>query len=402
MALRKEARIVYEPPRLQVVRRADDDRRIEFVSVVLPCLNEEAGVAATVKEALAGLASAEVQGEVVVVDNGSTDRSVEFAEAAGARVVHETRRGYGAALIAGVEAARGNVVVMADADQTYSLDKVGDLLAPLTTGADIVVGSRLQGGIATNAMPLLHRYVGTPVITRILRLLTGVNLSDSQSGYRAFWRDTVLALQLQATGMEYASEMLLKAGRAGLTLVDVPSPYKVRAGDSKLNTLGDGWRHIEMLLLLSPHLSLLLPGATAVIFALLLSSISIFAPSGLPIGTHRWLPVYLSPILLIVGAEMLLLGAIAAYRSPLTPPGLRKRLLFLGRARAVNHLLLRYTLVALVGLVLEAVLGVLWLSGSSSIQLLGFAGIAQALTVIGACGVATMFAAEYSKDHQGW
>lgn len=402
MALRSEARTTHQQLPIDVVREEQQVRRVEFVSIVLPCLNEEQGVAATVAEALAGLKSAGVLGEVLVVDNGSTDRSVELAEAAGARVVHEARRGYGAAQIAGVQAARGNVVVMADADQTYSLDRVVDLLAPLSDGADIVVGSRLQGGIAADAMPLLHRYIGTPVITRVLRLLTGVNLSDSQSGYRAFWRDDMLGLHLQASGMEYASEMLLKAGRAGMTIVDVPSPYRARAGESKLNTFSDGWRHIQMLLLLSPHLSLLLPGVAAITLAVLLSSISILAPHGIAVGSQHWLPVYLSPILLVTGAEAVLLGGIAAYRSPLTPFWLSRRLLFLGRPTAVNELLLRYALVTLIGLALEGVLGGLWLAGASGPSLLGFAGIAQALIVIGTCGVATMFAAEYSKEHLGW
>src|SRR5262249_40029680 len=152
------------------------------------------------------------------------------------------QRGYGAAHVAGVKAAHGNVVVMADADQTYDLSHLGDLVAPLNQGADMVVGSRVMGGIEADAMPFLHRYVGTPVITRLLSLLTGVGLSDSQSGYRAFWRECVLSLQLRATGMEYASEMLLKAGRAGLSVREVPSPYRARVGESKLHTFSDGWR----------------------------------------------------------------------------------------------------------------------------------------------------------------
>src|SRR5207237_1041678 len=148
---------------------------------------------------------------------------------------------------------------------------------------------------------------GTPVITRALRLLIGVPLSDSQSGYRAFWRDTVLALGLRATGMEFASEMLLRAGRAGLTVREVPSPYRIRVGESKLNTLSDGWRHIQMLLLLSPHMALMLPGVLAMLAGTFLSVVSVFAPSGISIGPLHWLPVYINPMLLIIGAEALLL-----------------------------------------------------------------------------------------------
>jgi hypothetical protein len=381
---------------------AEQSRTIDFVSTVLPCLNEEEGVGATVAEAFHGLERTGLPGEVIVVDNGSTDRSVERAQAAGARVISEARRGYGAAHLAGIRAARGNVVVMADADQTYDLERMGDLLTPLTEGADIVVGSRLLGGIEREAMPFLHRYVGTPIITRVLCLLTGVGLSDSQSGYRAFWRDAVLSLELRASGMEYASEMLLRAGRARLTVQDVPSAYRARVGESKLNTLADGWRHILMLLLLSPHLALLLPGAVCVLLGAVLSCVSIFAPTGIMLGSLHWLPVFLGPTLLIIGAQALLLGGLAAYRSSLTPASIRRRLRFLGRPGAVTELIAGSGLFVLAGLLIDSCLLALWLAGKSGPALLGAAGIAQALIIIGACGVFSVMAAEYSKDHLGW
>jgi hypothetical protein len=375
---------------------------IRFVSVVLPCLNEEQAVAATVSEALAGLRRAGYDGEVIVVDNGSIDGSVEQARCAGARVVHEGRRGYGAAHIAGLKAARGDVIVMADADRTYDLEGMGELLAPLADGADLVVGNRLGGAISRGAMPPLHRYVGTPLITRVLRLLTGTALSDSQSGYRAFRRDAVLALDLKASGMEYASEMLLKAGRAGLKLAEVPTGYRPRVGESKLNTFDDGWRHLRMLLLLSPHLSLILPGVVAITTGLLLSSVSLVAPAGLGVGTERWLPVYLGPMLLILGSQGVVLGGLAAYRSSLTPAPLKRRLLFLGRTDAVNRLLGGFLGIILTGLLINALLAVLWLAGRSGPSLLGLAGIAQALIVIGGCGIVTVFAADYSRESLGF
>lgn len=373
------------------------ERRIEFVSVVLPCLNEEDAVGPTVAEAYRGLARAGYPGEVIVVDNGSTDGSVERARAAGARVVHEPRRGYGAAHLAGIRAARGNVVVMADADLTYDLENLGDLLAPLADGADMVVASRVRGTIAAGAMPPLHRYLGTPLITRLLRLLTGVSLSDSQSGYRAFWRDVVLALNLKTPGMEYASEMLLKAGRAGLVLTEVPTQYRARVGESKLNTFHDGWRHLRMLLLLGPHLTLIFPGLAAMALGLLLGGVSLVAPAGLRLGGLHWLPVFLGPMLLILGTQAMVLGCLAAYQSALTPASIRARLAFLGRKDAVDRLLSWFLLVALAGLVLDGALLVVWLGGWSSAALLGPAGVAQALVVIGLSGVATVFAADYSR-----
>jgi Glycosyl transferase family 2 len=384
--------------------RAADARRIELVSVVLPCLNEEGGVGATVAEAFRGLERAGVPGEVVVVDNGSTDRSVELAEAAGARVVHEGARGYGAAHLAGLAAARGDVVVMADADQTYDLENLGELLAPLRTGVDMVVASRLQGAIGKGAMPGLHRYVGTPVLTRVLRLLTSTRLSDSQSGYRAFWREPVVGLGLRARGMEYASEMLLKAGRAGLALAEVPTDYRPRVGESKLNTFGDGWRHIQMLLLLSPHLSLIVPGLVAALVGLVLCFVPVLAPAGLLFFSVRWLPVFIGPMLLILGAQGLFLGALAAHRSALTPVAFRRRfgLDFLDRPDAVNRLLGAFLLLALLGVLLDAVLLVAWLADRSSDRLVGMAGLAQALIVVGVSGIVTVFAADYSRESLGW
>lgn len=376
-------------------------RRIEFVSVVLPCLNEEDAVGPTVAEAYRGLARAGYPGEVIVVDNGSTDSSVERARAAGARIVHEPRRGYGAAHLAGVRAARGNVVVMADADLTYDLENLGDLLVPLAEGADMVVASRVRGTIAAGAMPPLHRYVGTPLITCLLRLLTGVSLSDSQSGYRAFWRNAVLALNLKAPGMEYASEMLLKAGRAGMILTEVPTQYRARVGESKLNTFHDGWRHLRMLLLLSPHMALIFPGLTAMMVGLLLSGVSLVAPGGLNLGGLHWLPVFLGPMLLILGAQAFVLGSLAAYRSALTPAPIRARLAFLDRNDAVNRLLTWFLITALIGMVLNSILLILWLARLSSVSLLGLAGIAQALVVIGLSGIVTVFAADYSRSSLG-
>jgi hypothetical protein len=374
------------------------NRRITFVTVVLPCLNEEEGVAGTVKEAFRGLARAGVDGEVLVVDNGSTDRSVELAAAAGARVVHEQRRGYGAAHLAGIREARGDVVVMADADQTYDLENMHRLLPLLESGADLVIGSRLQGQVHPGAMPPLHRYVGTPVITRLLRILTSVPLSDSQSGYRAFWRDRVEALGLRSPGMEYASEMLLRAGRAGYRIAEVPSDYRPRVGDSKLDTFSDGWRHLRMLLIMNPHLSLIAPGAALAVLGLLLCGVSLVAPAGLPLGSVQWLPVFAGPMLLILGANAVLLGAIAADRTDLTPPSVRARLGFLSGREAVNHLLKTFALVALAGVVLNVALFALWVLDLSSPSLLGVAGLAQAAILFGLMGIASVVAADFSRE----
>jgi hypothetical protein len=331
-------------------RAAAPSPPIECVSVVLPCLNEAPALATTIAEARRGLARAGVPGEIIVVDNGSSDGSAALATAAGVRLCHESARGYGAAVRAGIAAARGDVVVMADADQTYDLERLGDLLVPLRAGADLVVGARLGGAIATDAMPGLHRHLGTPLLNRLLTLLTGTRLVDSQSGFRAFRRTTIEGLGLRANGMEFASEMLLRAGRAGLAIAEVPVDYRRRVGTSKLSPLADGWRHLYLLLLLSPQLSLLGPGLAAAALGLLLCGLSLVAPTGLALGGLRWLPVFLGPMLLILGAQATFLGCLAAHRSALTPPRLRRALRGLDHPAAVNRLLGGFALTALLGL----------------------------------------------------
>ena len=368
-------------------------RAIRFVSVVLPCLNEEAAVGETVAEARRGLGLAGLRGEVIVVDNGSTDRSSEVAEAAGARVVREPTRGYGAAHRAGIAAAKGDVVVMADADQTYDLEGLGALVQPLMAGADMVVGSRLQGNVAPGAMPVLHRYVGTPVITRILRLLTGASLSDSQSGYRAFWREQATALDLQAPGMEYASEMLLKAARAGLDIREVPSDYRARVGESKLETLTDGWRHIRMLLVLSPHLTLILPAILSMVIGFGLLAASPFVP-----GAVGWVPVIAGALLVIMGAQVAFLGALAAERSELSPAWIQERLAIFRRPSAVDVLLRRFLLLAFTGVLLDAVLVALWGFEVAVPAVPSLVGIAQAAIVVGLGGVASLLAADFARE----
>lgn len=376
-------------------------RRATFISMVLPCLNEEAAVGATVREALEGLARAGAAGEVLVVDNGSIDRSVEEAEAAGARVVREPRRGYGAAHLAGIAAARGDVIVMADADQTYDLENLGLLVRGLEAGADMVIANRLAGAAEPGAMPSLHRRVGTPAITRIISLATGARVRDSQSGYRAFWRDKAQALNLRTPGMEYASELLLRAAHAGWTIDEIPSTYRKRVGESKLNTLGDGWRHLRYLLVTSPHLSLIYPGATALMLGLVICGMSIVSPHGVGLGSYRFLPVFLGPTLLVVGMQALSLGAIAAARSPLTPPRIKRRLGFLQGPGALNRTLGYCAGLAAMGVALNGLLFVLWIAGASGWSLLGLAGIAQAAVISGLGGIAAALAADFASESLG-
>ena len=231
------------------------------VSVVIPCLNESETIATCIIKARRSMERAGLHGEVVVADNGSMDGSPEIAATAGARVVHETRKGYGSAYLAGFAAARGRFIVMGDGDDTYDFDEVDRFVEPLMDGADMVMGSRLRGTIHKGAMPPLHRYVGNPVLTGILNLFYRSGVSDAHCGMRAFRRDALRSLDLRTSGMEFASEMVIRASKAGLKIDEIPIEYHPRQGESKLSTWSDGWRHLRFLLIHSPTHLFTIPGA---------------------------------------------------------------------------------------------------------------------------------------------
>ncbi len=232
------------------------------LSIVLPCLNEAATVASCVDKARAFLDQTGIDGEVVVADNGSSDGSAELAAARGARVINVPDRGYGRALAEGIAAARGEFVIMADADDSYDLANLGDFLVQLRQGWDLVMGNRFRGGIARGAMPFLHRYLGNPVLSGLGRLFFSSPCRDFHCGLRGFRRDAILRLDLRTTGMEFASEMVVKATLAGLRITEVPTTLVPdgRGTPSKLRTWRDGWRHLRFLLLFSPRWLFLYPG----------------------------------------------------------------------------------------------------------------------------------------------
>src|SRR5262245_17192814 len=254
----------------------DDTRRLQnrgvipsrspAVSVVMPCLNEAETVAACVTEALAALRAAGLDGEVIVADNGSSDASRELAAAAGARVVEVEERGYGAALLGGIAAARGRAIVMGDADLSYDFGDVPAFVRALEGGADLVMGSRLRGRIEKGAMPPLHRWVGNPVLSGLGRLFFPVRVSDFHCGIRGFTREAVDRMALVTTGMEFASEMVVKAALLGLVVDEIPVTLRKdgRSRRPHLRTWRDGWRHLRFLLLYSPRWLFLLPGLALV------------------------------------------------------------------------------------------------------------------------------------------
>lgn len=269
---------------------------------MLPCLNEVGSVADVVTEAFRQLEAAGRAAEVIVVDNGSTDGSAEAAERVGARVVHERRRGYGSAYLAGFRAARGDYVVMADADGSYDLGSLPAFLDRLDRGDELVMGSRFRGRIAPGAMPWTHRYIGSPVLSGLLNLLYRTGVSDAHCGMRAFRRDALARVDLRMPGMEFASEMIVNAARAGLRIGEVAVDYRVRTGVSKLRSLPDAWRHLRFLLLYSPTHLFLVPGT--VLFAVGMALLLALVRGPIAIG-----PFLLDVHYMVLGAFLALLGA---------------------------------------------------------------------------------------------
>ena len=240
------------------------------LTVVMPCLNEAETVATCVHKAAAFIADNGISGEVVVADNGSTDGSRKLAEDAGARVVPIAERGYGNALMGGILAARGEYVIMGDADDSYDFTNLMPFVTELRQGYDLVMGNRFKGGIAPGAMPPLHRYLGTPVLSFIGRLFFRSNIGDFNCGLRGFRRDSAIKLGLQATGMEFASEMIVKAALAKQKISEVPTTLAKdgRSRPPHLNTWRDGWRHLRFLLLFSPGWLFFLPGLVLLLVGL--------------------------------------------------------------------------------------------------------------------------------------
>lgn len=353
------------------------------ISVVMPCLNEEDGVAACVIEARTWIEGSGLTGEVVVVDNNSTDRSAEIAAGAGARVVAEATPGYGAALLRGFSEARGKYMVMGDCDGTYDFSNLTPLIEPLDEGYDMVVGNRLTSLLAPGAMPWAHRFIGTPMISWILRFFTGAKIRDSQCGIRSVRRDSYRRLGLKSPGMEFASEMILKAARRGLKVAEVPVPYNVRTGEAKLNTIRDGWRHLRFLLVSSPSYVFLAPGFLFLLLGLISLAITASDRSGVNIGGLDWEPVFAAGIFSVIGINALMLGLLSKLLAVRTGDVESRLVKFYHRYIGLEKLLGIAFLLIAVGGGLDVYILIQWL-GDDQRDLVPTASVAQALIIMGA------------------
>ncbi len=328
----------------------------ETVSVVIPCLNEALSVAACVEQALEGLAAAGVNGEVIVVDNGSTDGSPELAESAGARVLREAERGKGHAARTGIRESSGDLVILADADGTYDLREIKPLIDPLREGYDMVVGNRLKGHMAPNAMPRLHRYVGNPLIGVIIALVTGRRFGDCLSGLRSFRRAAWYRIAPKSPGFELETEICLRAGRHQLKVHDVPISYFERLTPSKLSGPRDGWRIIRFILIDSADRILLAPGIAGLLFgaALLLAGLYF---SAFELGSPRWEAVFVGSVLAPASLAGVVLGLATRWlhwqRGVVADPGAFVRSLGERRARRMELFFLFAAFCLVIGLSLD-------------------------------------------------
>lgn len=333
------------------------------LTILMPCLNEVRTLASCVRQARAFLETTGIVGEVLIADNGSSDGSQALALSLGARVVAVAERGYGAALRAGIEAASGRFVIMGDSDQSYDFSRLEPFVAALRQGSELVVGNRFKGGIAQDAMPWLHRYLGNPVLSFIGRRFFGGPLRDFHCGLRGFNRSAMLRLDLVTPGMEFASEMIVKALQAQLRVAEVPTTLSKDGRDRPphLNTWRDGWRHLRYLLLYTPRWLFLYPGLTLSLLGLLqLLYAHLQVPGGTrwPVGIHTQL---FAAAAMVLGWQTLLfaLGAVLArHCALLDTPHPRER--FAIRWAQSPLLALGGGIAALVGLVVCAALTLQW------------------------------------------
>jgi len=351
------------------------------VTVVIPCLNEAENIEECVGEAFRALASSGIDGEVIVVDNGSDDDSARLARAAGATVVEEPRRGYGNAYLAGFAEAAGDYIVMVDADLTYDFAEIPNFVRTLDEGAGLVLGNRMQG-IRPGAMGFLSR-IGNPLLSGFLRLLYTTPLRDAHCGMRAVRRDVLPTLELRAAGMEFASEMVIRASRSGVAMSEIPIQLHPRGGDSKLSPFRDGWRHLRLMLVYNPTFLFLIPGLVLLGLGTLIMLL-VFARVSI-LGHGLFLHALLGgSMFVIVALQLLGFGlcgrAYGVYQLGDRDPWLEK---MQGRVR-LEHGLIVGALVALAGVVIESVILAQWIArGLGSLAEERLAVLAATLIIAG-------------------
>ncbi|MEP6953437.1 MAG: glycosyltransferase family 2 protein [Solirubrobacteraceae bacterium] len=352
------------------------------ISVVIPCLNEEENIEACVRLALEVMEGAGIPGEVVVADNASDDRSAELAQAAGARVVAEPRRGYGSAYLAGFAAARGTYIVMGDADLTYDFNEIPRFLQELEAGADLVMGDRMDN-IEPGAMPWLHRYIGNPILSGTLNLFFNTGVRDAHCGMRALRRDVLPTLDLRTPGMEFASEMVIRASKEKLDIREFPIHYHPRGGESKLSSFRDGWRHLRFLLVHSPTHLFMVPGLVLAVLGFL-TAMTVIAQVDIFGRTWDLHAMIAGALFMIIGTQVVALGlcahAYGTYFMGEKDPWFDR----MRRRFRLEHGLLFGGVLTLLGLVMAGVIVGIWIDrGLGALREERLAVMAATLLIIG-------------------
>ncbi len=341
------------------------------LSIVLPCLNEERTVGTCIKKAQHFLAQNSILGEVIVADNGSSDQSIEIATRCGARVIQVEEKGYGSALRGGFAAAQGIYIIMADADDSYDLKNLLPIVQKLRAGYDLVMGNRFKGGIEPGAMPWHHRYIGNPVLSFVGKLFFRSPANDFHCGLRGFRRDAIQKMDLQTTGMELASEIVIKSSILGMSVCEVPTILSPDGRDRPphLRSFRDGWRHLRFLLLYSPAWLFLYPGLVLTVLGGMLSIALFFGPVNIGFRYIDFHTFIAAGSLMYLGLNQLSFAAITrvyAYQSGLLPhePRLFRAMRYINLEKG----LLAGAFLLLLGLALL----VFSLALSSSFALIGF------------------------------
>jgi glycosyltransferase involved in cell wall biosynthesis len=357
------------------------------VSIIMPCLNEAKSIAVCISKAKIGLNKLKksgIKGEIIIVDNGSSDGSLDIAQKTGVRVISEKHRGYGRAYKTGFHNARGNYIIIGDSDNTYDFQNAPDFINKLASGYDLVLGSRFNNMLTSTAMPFVNRYIGNPILTHMINIFYRCKISDTQTGFRAITKKAYQQMHLSSNGMEFASEMIIKAISNHLKISEIPINYSPRIGISKLSPISDAWRHIQAILIYSPTYAIILPGTVSLILGL--SGTFLLLPGPLHVGkiffdVHS---LIVSILLTSIGTNIILIGLFAKIYSirelrltggPLT--NFFIRLITLNRLMLVGFILL----ISAFGII-----------GSVTIHwiLVGFSTLSQERIFIVALGLATI------------
>ncbi|MEK6967024.1 MAG: glycosyltransferase [Nanoarchaeota archaeon] len=356
------------------------------ISVVIPCLNEETTIEAVVLKAIKAFKDHKILGEVVVSDNGSKDHSREIAKKAGARVVIQEKKGYGNALQKGFIEARGKFLLMGDADNTYDMLELPKFVKLLRQGNEFVIGTRLKGKILKGAMPWLHRYVGNPFLTTYLNMVHGTKISDSHCGMRAFTKSAYKKMKPLSPGMEFASELIIRAAEEKLLIKEIPITYYPRKGESKLHSFKDGWRHLRFMLLYSPFYVFFFPGIILFIFGMMLLLLLLQGPAnifGLSLDIH---PMFLGSLCVLLGYQIIVLGMYSrALRVPESLEGADKLTKYFFKNVTLERGILAGFVLLSFGFVINLLILIAWINnGFKDIAGIRYALMGMTLFVIGA------------------